>query len=113
MITLMYFKPDEFAEPERVSSELLERLDAARAFAGVPFYVTSDFRDGDDGTHGCGDAVDISDNKRGGPCGSRWRYHAVRGLIQAGFSRIGVYDRHIHVDVGKSDPEVMWWAMSK
>jgi len=35
-------------------------------------------------------------------------------LLQAGFRRIGIYDKHIHADIDKTLPQdVMWWGVSK
>lgn len=107
------FRKSEFASPELMRTKLVRRLDLAREFAGVPFYLTSTYRDGDDGAHGRGWAVDVADNREGKELASRWRYKAVRGLLKAGFQRIGIYDRHIHCDLDPDrDPKVMWWGTS-
>jgi hypothetical protein len=83
-------------------------LDDARSIAGVPFVLTSAFRAGDPRSHGRGLAVDIrcSDSE------TRWRI--LKGVILAGFLRIGIYDRHIHVDIDESLPQrVAWWGRSQ
>jgi hypothetical protein len=109
-----HFAKQEFKHPDKISQDLLTKLNYARQQAGVPFYITSDYREGDQGAHGEGLAVDISDNLQGYNVSSRWRYHVVRGLLGAGFSRIGIYDRHVHADVSASrDQDVIWWAQSK
>jgi len=76
-------------------------LDVARDLSGVPFHITSGFRTPEqndtiggvpDSAHLRGLAADIS-------CiNNRNRYHVLRGLIRAGFDRIGIYKAHIHVD---------------
>lgn len=102
------FTPDEFSDFAAMKPELLAMLDGARDVAGVPFRLTSTYRDGDDKSHGRGYAVDIRANTSGA------RFHIVRGLLAVGFHRIGVYDRHVHADCDPSLPsEVMWVGKSK
>lgn len=107
MIPLAHFTADEFSAPESMRAGFLRKLDQAREIAGVPFKITSSFRDGDLGAHGRGYAVDVRCRT------SRARFHILRGAIEAGFRRIGVYDRHIHLDDDPSLPDaVVWWGMS-
>jgi hypothetical protein len=102
------FNEDEFSDFSKMKRELLTRLDDARDIAGVPFVLTSSHREGDDKSHGRGYAVDIRTKT------SRNRFHIVRGLIEAGFRRIGIYDLHAHADCDPSLPDiVMWWGKSK
>lgn len=108
-------KLDNFTESEatNLSYELLIKLQATRYQAGVPMFVSSGYRHGDTGAHGYGDAVDVSDNGVGDPVGSRWRYEVLKAALAVGFTRIGVYDRHIHLDVSESlDQNVVWWGTS-
>lgn len=101
------------SEAQGLTDELLVKLQAVRYEAGVPMFVTSGYRHGDDGAHGSGEAVDISDNGVGEEVGSRWRFLVVKAALSVGFNRIGVYDRHIHLDVSQDlDQSVMWWALS-
>lgn len=103
-----YFAPREFSDPDAMSQELIEKLDTARAFAEVPFKINSSYREGDPLAHGRGTAVDISCTK------SVDRHDMLKALYLVGFNRIGVYDRHIHVDVDKELPQdVTWWGKSK
>ena len=91
-----------------MNRELLEKLDDARHYANTPFVITSSYRKGDEGSHGDGDAVDIRCHE------SRPRFMIVSGLIHAGFTRIGIYDKHIHADVSsRLDQIVMWWGVSE
>lgn len=101
--SLKYFRRGEFNDPDRMDKEFLSKLDFARARAGVPFNLTSSFREGDLGAHGEGLAVDIA-------ClGSRWRFQILKGLVSVGFTRIGIYPTHIHVDLSRTrDQEVCW-----
>lgn len=95
-----YFSSEEV---EGLNPALVEKLDLARDVAGVPFVLTSTFRQGDRRSHGRGFAVDIRANM------SRARFRIVLGLIQAGFRRIGVYDKHVHADIDPELPkDVMW-----
>jgi len=83
-------------------------LELAENLAGVPFEITSAYREGDAGAHGEGWAVDIACSD------SRTRFKILRGLIGAGFRRIGIYDGHIHADrsLTRSD-NVVWLGVSK
>lgn len=93
-----FFSRSEFSNPDAMDAGLLFRLDAARRHARVPFVITSSFRAGDERSHGRGLAVDIS------AVTSDVRYRILSGCLAAGFTRIGVYPRHIHVDV---DPDLV------
>lgn len=107
-----YFKPSEFTRPDQVEASLIPKLDQAREIAGIPFVITSSHRSAahndavggaDDSAHLRGFAVDIRATT------SRSRFHVVRGLIRAGFTRIGVYSTHVHGDVDPSlSPSVLW-----
>ncbi len=110
---IKFFKPKEFNSPEKMDQGLINRLDSARAIAGIPFRITSSFREDDDKSHALGKAVDIAVPNS-----------AVRQIIGdavrlAGFHRVGIYDLHIHVDVATLKdgpdyvPSVTWWGKSK
>ena len=90
----------------------LEQIDKARAIADVPFVVNSGARCYDQNTavggsltssHMKGIAIDIKCTN------SICRYKILKGLIAAGFNRIGIAKTFIHVD---SDPNkasnVIW-----
>ena len=94
-----FFSPDEFDSPEKMSRELLAMLDRARSRAGIPFVITSSYRHGDPLSHGEGLAVDISCEK------SFERFLIVSSLLDSGFSRVGIYPRHVHADISKSLPQ--------
>lgn len=116
---LEYFNRDEFDYPDEMNPQLLRQLDTARRLAGVPFVITDDFRTSEenealggakDSPHLYGAAVDIRVR------GSRQRFKILSGLLRAGFNRLGVYDRHIHVDILDDEvhvPEVLWIGVSK
>ena len=93
---------------------LLVKLDHARDVAGIPFYITSDYRPGDRRAHGRASAADFSTRPRSGLVTSHERFLTLRGLFVAGFHRIGIYDRHFHVDVDPELPqEVAWLGESR
>jgi len=111
--TIEHFSPSEFTNPYAMSPELLKWLDCIRRTSGVSVKITSSYRDGDDGAHGEGLAVDISDNLEGKPIGSRWRFEVLRSIFSHNIDRIGVYSHHIHIDVSETrDRDVCWWGVS-
>ena len=114
-MTLKYFKLSEFDSPDLEGSgsnmnyTFLEKLDQARGLAGIPFKITSGYRTEayqDDLTrrgyktakkgtspHLKGLAADISVKD------SRQRYIVINSLLLAGFTRLGIGDNFIHVDL--------------
>ena len=56
---IQHFKPSEFKEPNKMDFYLIHRLDEFRELCGKPVIIHSDYREGDIGTHGKGEAVDI------------------------------------------------------
>ena len=108
-----YFSPSEVVG---LKPELVELLEKARGYAHIPFIITSGFRDPaentasggvDDSAHTRGLAVDLRCSS------SRNRLKMVSALILTGFTRIGVYDRHIHADIDPTLPqEVLWIGLS-
>ena len=109
---MKYFKPSEFACYEKLSPDLLARLDRAREIAGVPFVVTSDYRTpaqnvaahgSVNSSHLRGLAVDIA-------CHSALdRYSIIFGALAAGFTRIGIGRTFVHLDVDSSLPNPRIW----
>jgi len=105
-----YFKENEIAG---LDPKLVTMLDVAREAAGVPFVITSGFRDKshndnaggvEDSSHTKGLAVDIrAPNEQYGK-------QVAFGLGQAGFKRAGFYDKHIHVDIDETKPTPAKWT---
>lgn len=100
-----HFNEDEFKCPccggLIIDYPVLDRLEMARVIADVPFIISSGFRCYDHNkqvgstsrNHIEGKAADIL-------ClNSHDRIRIMLGLIQAGFRRIGIYQKHIHCDV--------------
>lgn len=100
-------------ESKGLDAELMSKLDTARAVAGIPFKITSGLRSCDANTaamgvegssHISGKAVDLAVE-----AGSD-RFLVVKGLLAAGFVRIGCYDKHVHCDVDISKPQDVLWV---
>ena len=114
-----YFVAKEFDSPDlpgssvNMKQELLDKLNAAREIAGVPFKINSGFRtvaknkaEGGkvDSPHLNGWAADVDLNKE-----SRQRFLILHALFAVGFHRIGIADGFIHVDCDPTkDPKVIW-----
>lgn len=96
---------------EGLDSRLVAMLESAERASGESFFITSAKRAGTKknfSSHGAGLAVDI----RCSDSGKRWKM--LRGLMGAGFTRLGIYDRHIHADrSGHRSNFVIWWGVSK
>jgi len=110
-----WFQPREFAcnccGVVKIDKTFLMKLDEARTIAGVPFIITSGYRcpkhnaevgGVKNSAHMAGLAADIA-------CpDSTTRLHILRGLIKAGFRRIGIGENFIHADIDKSKPNRIW-----
>lgn len=117
-----FFEAREFKHPHRMSNKLISMLELARKEAGVPFHITSDWREEGDGkSHHLGKAVDVRAKT------SSDREAIVRGAVLAGFTRLGVYyailedghhrEGHIHLDTNTSEDgfpqNVLWIGRSR
>lgn len=99
------------AEVKGLSPDLVNMLDKARDLAGIPFVITSGYRTPAqnkkaggvrDSAHEHGLAVDL-----------RAPNEAIQKIIKkalkdAGFVRVGTYDKHLHVDIDRRKPQVAW-----
>lgn len=118
-----YFSLREFDSPDlpgsgnRMRAEFLRRLDTARHISQTPYVITSGFRSlaaNDDlikrgykasrnSSHLIGWAADIEATN------SRTRHRILKGLIEAGFNRIGISSSgFIHVDADPRKKEAVW-----
>ncbi|HDZ68906.1 MAG TPA: peptidase M15 [Phycisphaerales bacterium] len=114
-----HFNYSEFDQPRLPGSgnsfmhnSFLEMLDDAREIAQVPFVITSGYRTLKynvkiggtvNSSHCKGFAADIAVQ------GSKSRCKILRGLILAGFTRIGIGTDFIHADNDPGKPgEVTW-----
>lgn len=96
------------AETYKLDQRLIDKLDRARGLAGIPFVITSGYRTPDenatdggvsDSAHLVGLAADLRCQD------GQSRYKMVAALLDAGFFRIGVETKHIHVDIDETKPQ--------
>ena len=116
---MRYFTVDEFDSPdlpgsgEFMDQDFLDLLDKARERAGVPFRITSGYRSKQhnkdvggvkNSSHRYGLAADIS-------CvNSDRRFLIIEALLYVGFTRIGVADTFIHVDLDTNKQHNLIWT---
>jgi hypothetical protein len=121
-MALKHFKLSEFDSPDSKGSgknmtrDFLKKLDRARDIANIPFLISSGFRTPQhnvnlrkqgykasaNSSHLKGCAADIICKDSG------TRQKIVNGLIQAGFTRIGIADTFIHCDTDKDKTDAIW-----
>jgi uncharacterized protein YcbK (DUF882 family) len=105
-----YFK--ELDNLDKMDKTFLLKLDEARERAGIPFVINSAYRSPEhnakiggkpNSSHLKGLAVDISVTN------SRQRFIVLNALLEVGFTRIGIADTFLHVDLdnGKSK-DIIW-----
>ena len=118
MIVAKYFNESEFRKCtpscslQDMDARLIGKLDLAREKAGIPFVLNSAYRSvawekgrGRTGTssHCKGMAVDIR-------CNSYYnRWKVVRGLMEAGFTRIGIGKTYVHADCDPDKTQNVIW----
>lgn len=105
-------------EVKGLDQELCAKLDWARGRSGIPFVITSGLRTVEqnseasgvsDSSHLKGLAVDL----RIQDASASNRFKMVNALLLSGFKRIGIYDKHCHVDIDSNLPQnVMWTGIS-
>jgi uncharacterized protein YcbK (DUF882 family) len=113
---MKYFTLDEFVcnhcHEGGVSDVVAAMLDEARREAGVAFHLTSAYRcvvhnenvgGVKNSSHVFGLAVDISTPN------NHIRARVLIGLIKAGFTRIGIANTFIHVDIDGTKPPISCW----
>ena len=102
-----YFKEIE----QNMDEDFLSKLDEAREFAGIPFSINSAYRSpthpesikNPTSSHIKGLAVDIKATD------SKTRFKILEALLSVGFTRIGIADTFIHVDMDyDKSQEVIW-----
>ena len=103
-----YFKEIE----TNMSKEFLFVLDEAREVSGIPFIINSAYRSPEhplsiknpSSSHIKGLAVDIKATD------SKTRFKIVQALITVGFTRIGIADTFIHVDLDLDKTQNVIWT---
>ena len=103
-----YFKEIE----TNMSKEFLFVLDEAREVSGIPFIINSAYRSPEhplsiknpSSSHIKGLAVDIKATD------SNTRFKIVQALITVGFTRIGIADTFIHVDLDLDKTQNVIWT---
>ena len=103
--------PDEQGSGVNMDTQFLDMINDARQYANVPFVITSGYRTkahnkkvggSSTSSHLKGLAADIK-------CvNSVERLLIIAGLLDAGFSRIGIAKDFIHVDCDLSKPSCIW-----
>ena len=95
-----------------MQKDTLLMLDKARGISGIAFNITSGTRCEDcnlkaggktDSAHLTGYAADIKCED------SRSRALIIGGLVEAGFSRIGIHPKFIHADNCPNKVEAVFW----
>tara|TARA_R110001592_G_scaffold52851_3_gene162173 strand:+ start:384 stop:707 length:324 start_codon:yes stop_codon:yes gene_type:complete len=103
-----YFKEIE----ENMDKNFLDALDEARGVAGIPFIINSAYRSPEHplsiknptSSHIKGLAVDIRITS------SRERFIILDALITVGFTRFGIADTFIHVDLDLDKAQGVIWT---
>lgn len=97
-----------FSNPNKIHPLLISMMEQFKNHYRRPFTITSDWRDDPESSHYLGKAVDIRAHS------GETRHRIVEAAIKAGFRRIGVYDRHVHLDVDHTRPyPTIWTGKSK
>ena len=103
-----YFKSIE----DNMNADFLNKLDEAREYAGIPFVINSAYRSpthplsikNPTSSHIKGLAVDISVKD------SNTRFKVLDALIAVGFTRIGIANSFIHVDMDFDKSQNVTWT---
>ena len=115
-----HFSPDEFLRPDCLRKEMIEKLDRLRDLTGYSMFITSSFRDPahntavggvQDSAHclapdGKYSGVDLASEGWGGA----GLFQVIRVAYHIGFNRIGIYPKHIHLDVEDRLPQQVMWV---
>jgi uncharacterized protein YcbK (DUF882 family) len=116
-----YFSPDidRMIDFDKIDHIALGMLNTAREIAEVPFIITSSYRTPEHSETVGGSRADAHTET---PCtafdiaasDAHCRMRIIKGLIAAGFGRIGVNveNNHIHVDHSNNLPPEVFWIES-
>lgn len=119
---IIHFKPDEFNRPELLRPEMAIMLDDLRGEYQRPIIVSSSYRDPTTNmvVGGAQDSAHLPDPKDGLYSGVDFTlpgnrvppadaYRLVFLALRLGFTRIGIYRKHIHLDIEKRLPQEVLW----
>ena len=103
-----YFKEDEY----KMDEVFLQMMDEAREYAGIPFIINSAYRSpthkesikNPTSSHIKGLAFDIKVRN------STERFIILSALLAVGFTRIGIADTFIHVDLDFDKAQQVAWT---
>jgi hypothetical protein len=108
-----YFTDDEV---KGLNPDLVYKLDRMRSFLGIPIRLTETVAKGGshvkNSAHETGHAADFTIRKKSDPSNYTLQEQLLIAWAagRAGFSRIGVYNRHCHVDVDSGKPSPAIWT---
>ncbi len=132
---LINFKKSEFKNPDKIKPEALRKLQAFRSALGEPVRITSDQRNS--GSHIDGYEIDIAipGDKlykalhivyKKGTGGNMWKIidslielpvfandkqaKAIKIAKQVGYTRIGLYNGHMHLGINPTSPQFVLWT---
>ena len=102
-------------ELQGLDDGLCQMLSVARGKANLPFIITCGLRTPatnaalaesvSDSAHLTGHAVDLACSD------SPTRFAMIKALLDAGFTRMGIYSAHLHVDNDATKPpSVIWYV---
>jgi len=105
---LKHFSIEKDPEIIGLDIKLLTLLDNARTMADIPFIITSGKRDVKKNEEVGG--INNSAHLKGLACdiaceNSTQAFLIIKGAIVAGFKRIGIGKRHIHLDIDTEKPQ--------
>src|SRR6266446_2591602 len=111
-MTYKHFTPEKDPLMVGLAPELMSKLDTAREVAGIPFFISSGLRScaantaamgAEHSAHIRGLAVDLGlGHLPEGADRDGARFKMIQALLSAGFIRMGLYQNHLHIDVGQA-----------
>jgi uncharacterized protein YcbK (DUF882 family) len=120
---IRHFKPSEFVKPELLRAELIDKLDELREQFGRPLVITSSWRNREHNVQvgGAKDSAHMSDPgdglysgvdiaRPGGALNGYDFYTLLRIALELRFPRIGVYPKHLHLDIESRLPLYVVWS---
>lgn len=119
---IRFFKVNEFLEPQKLRPEMIHALDALRLRFGRSLIVTSSYRAAigtDPSAHnmaadGFYSGIDLTTQAALARANKKIRGSEMWALCviaqELGFRRIGIYPKHIHLDMEPTFPSPALWG---